>query len=169
MRARAGIEARHTAWALVRAAVPVAVVLSGCALPIQAEMDRATEVARFATHYDHALGARDNLLDRGLADCSEKTAKAETRCLRDRVAASGLSTTALVALVPGCRVGRLCRYDQTTRDRLGIVEANATDYVKHWRVTLDLRKPAADAARVPIEVLDRDDFDTKPGAGPGAG
>ena len=141
-----------------------AAVLSGCALPIQAEMDRATDVAHYATHYDHALGARDNLLDRGLADCSEKTARAETRCLRDRVAASGLSTKALIALVPGCRAGRLCRYDHTTRDRLGLVEANATDYVKHWRVTLDLRRPAADAARVPVDVLDRDDFEVKPAA-----
>lgn len=152
---------RHRAAGL--AVVPVAALLSGCALPIQAEMDRATDIARFATHYDHALGARDNLLDRGLADCSEKTAKAETQCLRDRVAASGLSTKALIALVPGCRAGRLCRYDQTTRDRLGLVEANATDYVKHWRVTLDLRRPAADIAQVPIEVLDRDDFEAPHG------
>ncbi len=151
------------------ASVLVAALLSGCALPIQAEVDRATDVAHFATHYDHALGARDNLLDRGLADCSEKTARAETRCLRDRVADSGLSTKALIALVPGCRAGRLCRYDQTTRDRLGLVEANATDYVKHWRVTLDLRKPAPDAAQVPIEVLDRDDFDATPGIGGKAG
>lgn len=145
--------------------VLVAALLSGCALPIQAEVDRATDVARYATHYDHALGARDNLLDRGLADCSEKTARAETRCLRDRVAASGLSTKALIALVPGCRVGRLCRYDQTTRDRLGLVEANATDYVKHWRITFDLRRPAADAAQVPLQVFDRDDFDAGPGIG----
>ena len=158
---------RHRAAGL--ASVLAAAVLSGCALPIQAEMDRATDVARFATRYDHALGARDNLLDRGLADCPEKTAKAETQCLRDRIAASGLSTKALITLVPGCRAGRLCRYDQTTRDRLGLVEANATDYVKHWRVTLDLRKPATDVARVPVEVLDRDDFETRPGPGGQAG
>lgn len=147
--------------------VLVASALSACALPIQAEMDKAADVARYATRYDHRLDPQDNLLDRALAECSEKTPKAETACVRDRVAASGLSTRALIALVPQCRTGRVCHYDHTTRDRLGFVEANATDYVKRWRIDLDFRKPAADAARVPLTVTDRDDFDSAPDGGPG--
>ena len=51
-------------------------------------MDQAADVARFATHYDHVAGSEANLLDRALAECPDKTAKAETACVRDSLAAA---------------------------------------------------------------------------------
>ncbi|RYC30150.1 hypothetical protein D3273_20415 [Lichenibacterium minor] len=135
---------------------------SGCALPVQGEMDRVSGVARYATSYDHVVGPRANLLDRALADCPEKTVKAETACVRQGVDAARPSSKSLVALVPGCRAGQVCHYDHTTRDRLGFVQASATEYVKRWRIDLDFRHPAPEAAQVPITVIDRDDFDASP-------
>jgi hypothetical protein len=133
--------------------------LSGCALPVQAEMDQAADVARFATRYDHVVGSEATVVDRALAECPDKTARAETACLRERL--GGASTPkALAALVPGCHIGNLCRYEATTRNRRGFVSATATDFVRHWRVEVDLRRPAASVAAVPVTVTDRDDFDT---------
>ncbi len=144
------------------AAVGLAALASGCALPVQSEMDQASDIARYATSYDHVVDPRANLLDRALADCSEKTLKAETACVRQGVDAARPPVKALMALVPGCRAGQVCHYDHTTRDRLGFVQASATEYVKRWRVDLDFTRPAAEAARVPITVIDREDFDSAP-------
>ena len=144
-----------------------AAALSGCALPIQAEVGQAAGIAAYATHYDHVVGMEANLLDLALAECPEKTLKAEADCVRRGVDAAP-STRGLVALVPNCRAGQVCHYDHATRDRLGFVQASATDFVKRWRVDLDFRRPAADAAHVPITVIDRDDFDSAaPAARPG--
>ena len=134
--------------------------LSGCALPIQAEMDRASDVAHYAVHFDHVVGPENNLLDRALAECSEKTVKAEQICVRQGIDGSSTSPRALAALVPRCKAGQVCRYDHTTHDRIGPVEATATDHAKHWRVELDFRHPAADSVHVPVTVIDLDDFDS---------
>lgn len=140
----------------------VAQAMAGCALSVQAEMDEASGLTRYATHFDHVVGAENNLLDRALAECPEKTLKAEEACVKEGIRAADPSPRSLVAMVPQCRAGLVCHYDHTTRDRLGFVQANATDYVKHWRVDLDFRKPAPDAAHVPVTVTDRDDFDSAP-------
>ena len=144
------------------AAACLAAMVSGCALPLQGGVDEVSDVARFATSYDHAVDSRSNLLDRALADCSEKTVKAETACVRGGVDAARPAVKELMALVPGCRAGRICHYDHTTRDRLGFVRASATDYVKRWRVDLDFTRPAAEAAQVPVTVIDREDFEAAP-------
>ena len=145
-------------------------LLSGCALPVQAEMDQAADVARFATRYDHVAGSEANLLDRALAECPDKTAKAETACVRDSLAAAAATPRALAALLPDCRAGTVCRYDATTRNRRGFVSATATDFVRHWRVEVDLRRAAAAVAQVPVTVTDRDDFETPAtGGGPQKG
>ena len=125
-------------------------------------MDRAEEAARYATSYDHVVDPRANLLDRALAECSEKTVKAEAACVRQGIDAARPAVAALIALVPNCRSGQVCHYDHTTRDRLGFVRATATEYVKRWRVDLDFTHPAPDAAHVPVTVGDRDDFDAAP-------
>ncbi len=157
-----------SALARSSAVVLLGAVASGCALPVQSEMDQMSSIAHYATSYDHVVDPRANPLDRALADCSEKTVKAETACVRQGVDTASLSVPALMALVPHCRAGQVCHYDHTTRDRLGFVQANATDYVKRWRVDLDVRHPAATAAQVPITVIDRDDFDgTAAAATPG--
>ena len=144
-------------------------LLSGCALPVQAEMDQATDIARFATRYDHVAGSEATVLDRALAECPDKTAKAETACVRDGLAAAATTPRALAALVPKCRAGTVCRYDATTRNRRGFISATATDYVRHWRVEVDLRRPAATVVQVPITVTDRDDFETPPSPAPAPG
>lgn len=150
----------------IAAAIGLAVAASGCALPIQAEMDRASDAARFATRYDHPEGVEANLLDRALARCGTKTAAAESGCVKAAVVGAGLTPRGLAALVPGCRVGLDCHYDRATHDRLGFVSATATEFVRRWRVDIDLRKPAADVAQVPIAVSDRDDFEPpKPAPG----
>lgn len=140
-----------------RLAALAALGLAGCGLPVQGEVDEVSRLARFATRYDHPIGPGDSAVDRVLAGCGEKTAAAETACLREAVAAAP-SPAAAAAMVPGCRAGRLCRYDTTTRDRLGFVDAQATDYTKRWRVELDLRRAPAAGTPVPASVADRDDF-----------
>lgn len=142
-------------------ALVLALLGSGCALPVQGEIDQVKEVAHYATAYRHVIDARANLLERALADCSEKTLKAETTCVRQGVDAAP-SVAALIALVPNCRAGQVCHYDHATRERLGFVEASATEYVKRWRIDLDFRHPASSAAQVPVTVKDRDDFDSGP-------
>ncbi len=136
----------------------VAAILSGCALPVEAEMNRASEIAHYAVHFDHVGGPENNLLDRALAECSDKTQKAEQTCVRQGIDGSSLTPRALAALVPQCTTGQVCHYDHTTHDRIGPLAANATDHEKHWRVELDLRRSAADVAHVPLTVIDRDDF-----------
>lgn len=135
---------------------------SGCALQVEDGVDRVERVARYATAYDHVEDPRANLLDRALADCSEKTVKAERACVRQGIEAAHPAVSTLIALVPNCRSGQVCRYDHTTHDRLGFVRASATEYVKRWRVELDFSRPLADAAKVPLAVIDRDDFDAPP-------
>ncbi len=135
-------------------------ILSGCALPVAAEMDQASEIARYAVHFDHVGGPENNFLDRALAECSDKTLKAEQACVRQAVDGSSVTPQALVLLIPRCRNGRVCRYDQTTHDRIGPIKATATDHEKHWRIELDFRHPAADAAHVPVTVIDLDDFNS---------
>ena len=63
-----------------------------------------------------------------------------------------------MALVPGCRAGRLCTYDFTTRDRLGFIQATAAVFVVNWRVTFDLRQPVVTLSNLPITVANRDEF-----------
>lgn len=145
-----------------------AATLSGCALPVQAEMDQASDIARYATRYDHVVGTEANLLDRALAECPDKTAKAETACLRERLAAAATTSRALAAMIPNCRAGTVCRYDATTKNRRGFIAATATDFVRHWRVEVDLRRPAAGIAQIPVTVVDRDDFETPPAPTPAA-
>ena len=154
-------------FARVASALCAAALLSGCALPVQAEVDELSDVAHYATSYDHVVGPGKNLLDRALAGCSEKTVRAETACVKQDLGAAHIPIRALIALVPNCRAGQICHYDATTRDRLGFVRASATDYVKRWRIDIDLRHPAADASQVPVTVVDRDDFDAPVPGKPG--
>lgn len=142
------------------AASAACLLVSGCALPIQSEMDQAADAARFATRFDHVVGSEANVVDKALAECSDKTAKGETACLRDALAAAAATPRSIPALVPHCRAGTLCRYDAATRNRRGFISATATDFVRHWRVEIDLRRPAGTVAQVPVSVVDRDDFET---------
>ena len=150
----------------LRLVVPAACLgmMSGCALPVQSELANVSDAARYATRFDHVVGPARNLLDRALAECSEKTSKAENLCVRQALDGSRPSPQAVIAMVPNCRAGQVCHYNSTTRDQLGLVEATATVYVKRWRIDLDFRHPAADAAHVPVNVIDRDDFDSPPAA-----
>ena len=108
--------------------------------------------------YNHQVSLTRNPIDRALAACPEKLPKPETDCVRRGLIDAGVSTAELIALVPGCRAGRTCSYDFTTRDRLGFIEATAAVFVVNWRVTFDLRQPVVTMANLPLTVANRDDF-----------
>lgn len=103
-------------------------------------------------------GRTSNLIDTALATCFEQTEKAETFCVKDALARSNISLRALMAMMPECRIGSVCTHDHTTRRRLGLLASYATLVVKDWRVSFDLRRPAADVALVPVVVTDRNIF-----------
>ena len=108
--------------------------------------------------YKHQVSLTKNPIDQALAACPEKLPKTETDCVRRGLTEARVSMAELVALVPGCRAGRLCTYDFTTRDWLGFIEATAAVFVVNWRVTFDLRQPVVTLANLPITVANRDDF-----------
>ncbi len=108
--------------------------------------------------YNHQVSVTKNPIDRALAACPEKLAKPEIDCVRRGLIDARLSTAELIALVPGCRAGRTCFYDFTTRDRLGFIQATSAVFVVNWRVTFDLRQPVVSLANLPITVANRDDF-----------
>jgi hypothetical protein len=161
---RGTLARRRTAapLSLILCALPA--VVSGCAFPLDAEMDRASRAAHYAIHFDHVTGPENNLLDRALAECPEKLLKAEQTCVRQAIDGSGLSPRALAALVPQCKAAQLCHYDHVTQNRIGPIEATSTNFKKHWRIDLDFRQPATDVSHVPATVIDLDDFgSTTPG------
>ena len=108
--------------------------------------------------YNHQVSLTKNPIDRALAACPEKLPKPETDCVRRGLIEARVSTAELMALVPGCRAGRLCTYDFTTRDRLGFIQATAAVFVVNWRVTFDLRQPVVTLSNLPITVANRDEF-----------
>ena len=96
-----------------------------------------------------------NVIERALADCKEKTEIQEIKCVKAGLADASVSMPSLVAMIPGCRLGRVCPYDYTTDDRLGYIEANAGEFIVHWRVSFDLRRAGVSVADVPITVTQR--------------
>ena len=108
--------------------------------------------------YNHQVSLTKNPIDQALATCPEKLPKPETDCLRRGLIEARVSTAELIALVPGCRGGRICTYDFTTRDRLGFIQATAAVFVVNWRVSFDLRQPVVTLANLPITVANRDEF-----------
>ncbi len=108
--------------------------------------------------YKHQVSVTKNPIDQALAACPEKLPKPETDCVRRGLIEARVSPVELVGLVPGCRAGRICTYDFTTRDRLGFIEATAAVFVVNWRVTFDLRQPVVTMADLPITVANRDAF-----------
>ena len=108
--------------------------------------------------YNHQISLTKNPIDAALAACPEKLPKPETDCVRRGLIDAGLRTAEVIALIPGCRTGRTCSYDFTTRDRLGFIPATSAVFVVNWRVTFDLRRPVVTLADLPITVANRDDF-----------
>ena len=93
-----------------------------------------------------------NIIERGLSACPKRTEAGETDCVKQALATAGTTVRDLMALMPGCRQGLVCRYDYTTIDNVGYIPATATKFVAHWRVEFDFRKPVA-RCTLPVTVV----------------
>ena len=150
---------RPLARRLVSASVAmIGIVLSGCGVVSDKQQATVSNLTHYAESYDHVAGSENNLLDKALAECSEKLAKTENVCVRQAVDDAHLSLKALVAQFPNCSLGKVCHYDHTTQDNLGHIEATAAAFVVRWRVEADFRNYVTDVAHLPLKVTNRDDF-----------
>lgn len=96
-----------------------------------------------------------NLIEQALSACPKRIEVGETDCLKQAVVAKGIGVPALMAMVPGCGRGKVCRYDYTTVDRVGYLSATKTNYVVHWQAQFDFSQPRGRVEDVPIRVLIR--------------
>lgn len=128
--------------------------LAGATLPLAAVCAATVPLLGGCYLDSSVVGTPRTVVERALAFCGEKTEKAETGCVRQALVDGRVGVAALVAMIPGCRVGTACTVLYRTRDRQGLLASTAADYVADWRVTFDLkaaRQPAA-AADVPFTV-----------------
>ena len=140
--------------------VAMSLLTAGCGLSEQPSVAKIASLTQYAENYDHPLGLEQNLIDKLLSECSEKTTKAENDCVRMGIYSSGLSAQKLERIFPSCHFGMVCSYDHVTKDKFGRVEDTASILAVRWRVQIDLRKRVTDIASVPVTVINRDDFDT---------
>ena len=133
-------------------------MVGGCSFSTDKELATVSNMANYAKSYDHAVGPERNLLEKALEDCSEKTVKAESLCVKQAVENAHLSLASFTAKFPNCSIGKSCHYDYTTHDNLGFVEATAASFVVRWRVEADFGKNVKNVADVPLKVTNRDDF-----------
>ena len=98
------------------------------------------------------IGVPRNPIEHALAYCTEKTDAAETACVRQALVDGKLGPAALAGMIPGCKPGASCTLTYRTRDRMGLVAINATQYVADWLVTVDLKNPKATPADLPLTV-----------------
>ena len=92
------------------------------------------------------------VIDRALSECHDKTAKAETECVKAVLGAGQITLPGLIGLMPNCRPGHPCTYDYTTEDRIGFFAVYATHVVYHWRVTFDLTRQPKTPGDIPVKV-----------------
>ena len=102
--------------------------------------------------YSRSQVKASNAIETALALCPDKTELAETGCVKKALAAPGLTVPALVAMIPGCKSGKVCDYEYTTTDRLGYFDYDAATYTARWRVSFDFRRPTSDPGYVPVAV-----------------
>ncbi len=153
-------QGRGGAWTRCALLVAVAGGLAGCAGAevLDKTASDVLDQAEKLQVYNHQISLTKNPIDRALAACPEKLPKPETDCVRRGLIDARVSTAELIGLIPGCRAGRICAYDFTTRDRLGFIQATSAVFVVNWRVTFDLRQPVVSPANLLITVANRDDF-----------
>lgn len=128
-------------------AVPCLTGLTGC-------IESGITALNPVPSYSKPLSRTSNLLDRSLADCPTRNETEEAKCVRKGLIDAGISVTDLVAMIPNCQSGQMCRYSYTTHDRLGFLQSYASELTIHWQVTFDLRHASALAADVPIAVTE---------------
>ena len=145
-------------WSVSASVTMMIIALGGCGVLSDKQQATVSNLTHYAESYDHVAGSENNLLDKALAECSEKLAKTENVCVRQAVDDAHLSLKALAAQFPSCSLGKVCHYDYTTQDNLGLIEATATAFVAHWQVEADFRNNVKQVADVPLKVINRDDF-----------
>lgn len=128
-------------------ALPCLAGLTGC-------MDSGITALNPVPPYSRPLSRPVNVIERALAECKARSEAAEAGCLKKGLADAGVAVAGLIAMVPNCRSGQLCRYSFTTRDKLGFLQTYAAELTIHWQVTFDLRHAGQMAADVPITVTE---------------
>lgn len=138
-------------------AAATALALAGCSgassLPIVSDIHMPEIPVPEALRIEETADTPGNLIERALSGCDKRVEAGETACLKTAVKDAHLTVSALVALVPGCRLGRICHYGYTTEDRVGLYSGTATHYVVHWRADFDLTHAPASVDAVPITVV----------------
>ena len=95
-----------------------------------------------------------SLIERALSGCDKRTEAGETACVKAALVAAHITVPALKAMLHDCRSGEVCHATYTTEDVVGFYRATASHFVVHWRVDVDLGKPAATVEAVPITVVE---------------
>lgn len=138
---------------LTLAALP-ALALAGCStletLPLVSDLPKVPVPE--ALRIEKPLDAPQSVVERALSGCDTRTESGEAACVKAALAGGTVTVPALAAMLPGCRIGQLCHETYTTEDQIGYFKGTASHYVAHWRIDVDLRKPAAGAAAVPVTV-----------------
>ena len=132
-------------WLLVEASF-IAVALAGCA---------ESGIGVLTDHippYVASASKPANVIERALASCKEKTETEEAKCVKAGVVGANLTTHALAAMIPNCRIGSKCQYRYTTSDRLGYLSSTAAWFTVRWQVDFDLRAAPLDVNAVVVEV-----------------
>lgn len=131
-----------------------ALAAAGCStletLPLVADLPKVPVPE--ALRIEKPLDAPRTLIERALSDCDTRTEAGETACVKTALAAAPLTTAALAAMLPGCRVGQLCHLAYTTAEQIGYFKTTASHFVVHWRVDVDLRHPVSTTASIPVTV-----------------
>ena len=105
-----------------------------------------------ALRIEKPLDAPRTLVERALSSCDTRTEAGEAACVKAALAEAKVTGPALAAMLPNCRTGQLCHMTYTTEDQIGYFQGTASHYVAHWRLDVDLRKPAVGADAVPVTV-----------------
>ena len=135
----------------------VLIGLAGCSgasgLPIVSDVALPKIPVPRALRIETTADKPRTLIERALSACDQRIEAGETACLKKAIGDAHLSVPALVALVPGCRLGRMCHAAYTTEDVIGLLSSTASHYVVRWRADFDLTRRPTTTEAVPITVV----------------
>lgn len=140
----------------IASALLSALGLSACstleALPVVSQLPKLPVPE--ALRIEETVDKPGSLIERALSGCDKRTEAGEAACVKAALTAAHVTMPALMAMLHGCRSGHVCHATYTTEDVVGFYHATASHFVVHWRVDVDLSKPAATVGAVPITVVE---------------
>ena len=129
--------------------------LSACStlepLPLVSDLPRLPVPE--ALRIEETVDTPGTLIERALSGCDKRTEAGEGACVKAALVAAHVTVPELTAMLRDCRGGRVCHTTYTTEDSVGLIRSAASHFVVHWRVDVDLSKPADTIAAVPITVV----------------